>query len=727
MRLSRSAIAALACTAAFALSNCAKEPGTEESAPTPPPPSATAAPSHANVTGERILAADSEPGEWLSYGRTYGEQRFSPLKQIDKGNVSGLKLAWYGDLDSKRGQESTPLFIDGVLYFTTAWSKVKAYDAATGKELWAYDPQVDGKWGVRACCDVVNRGLAAWNGKLYLGALDGRLIALDAATGKVLWSKVTVDQSKPYTITGAPRVVKGKVIIGNGGAEFGVRGYVTAYDAETGDVAWRFYTVPGDPAKGFESPAMEMAAATWKGEWWKLGGGGTVWDSMAYDPDTDLLYIGVGNGSPWNQAYRSAGGGDNLYLSSIVALNPDTGDYVWHFQETPGETWDYTATQHIIVADLPINGEKRKVLLHAPKNGFFYVVDARTGEFISGNNYVDVNWATGLDPKTGRPIENPDARIDKTGKPYLVVPGPGGAHSWHPMSFDPETGLVYIPANIGGFPFFPADGWEPKKIGFNIGIDFAPAAMPADAAIKEATLSSVSGQLIAWDPVAQKAAWRVDYPGAGNGGLLSTAGGLVFQGTKGGEFIAYDAATGAKLWSSDVQTGVSAPPMSFELGGKQYIAVVAGWGGVEALAPGEIGAKGAGRPNRSRILVFSLDGDASLPSVSDPAPLPLDPPALTASSETVAHGAELYARFCTVCHGDAAHSAGLLPDLRLSPVTADHDAFNKVVIGGERTANGMVSFKDVLSDEDAEAIRAYVISRANEDVKLLEEATKRGQ
>ena len=472
-----------------------------------------------------IIAGRSQTN-WRSNNIDQYNQRFSELDNINTSNVGQLERRWSFDIPAGiNARQVTPLVIDGVMYVTTAWSKVKAYNAATGEELWSYDPKVPGEWAVHACCDVVNRGVAAWNGKIYLGTLDGRLVALDAASGKELWSKVTIDRSKPFTITGAPRVVKGRVIIGNGGAEFGVRGYVTAYDAETGNIAWRFYTVPGDPAKGFENAAMAMAAETWNGEWWKLGGGGTVWDSMAYDPDTNLLYIGVGNGSPWNQSYRSPGGGDNLFLSSIVALDPDTGEYRWHFQTTPGETWDYTATQHIIVATLDFDGKPRKVVMQAPKNGFFYVLDAATGEFISAKNYDDINWATGVDPKTGRPIENPDARFDKTGVPFVVAPGPGGAHSWQPMSFNPQTGLVYIPVNIGGFPYFPDPNYSPKPRGFNNGVDLGAAAMPADPQIKEAVLSTVGGRLVAWDPVAQREVWGVPYPGAGNGGTLTTAGG----------------------------------------------------------------------------------------------------------------------------------------------------------------------------------------------------------
>jgi PQQ-dependent dehydrogenase (methanol/ethanol family) len=398
----------------------------------------------AAVDAARLLAAERESGSWMTYGRTYSEQRFSPLQQVTAENVGKLGLAWSFDLTTERGIEATSVVVDGVMYTTSAWTIVHALDARTGKHLWTWDPKVAKDKSRHACCDVVNRGVAVWQGQVFVGTLDGRLVALDAATGKPNWQVATVDPELPYTITGAPRVIDGKVLIGNGGAEFGVRGFIGAYDAGTGKRLWRFYTVPGNPALGFENDAMKMAAETWNGKWWELGGGGgTVWDAMAYDPDLDLLYIGVGNGTPWNQDIRSPGGGDNLFLSSIVALRPETGEYVWHYQTTPGETWDYTATQHIILADIEIDGKTRKVLMQAPKNGFFYVLDRADGSLISANNYIDVTWATHVDMKTGRPVEVPGARYRD--KPMVINPSYLGGHNWHPMSYNPQTGLVYIP------------------------------------------------------------------------------------------------------------------------------------------------------------------------------------------------------------------------------------------------------------------------------------------
>jgi PQQ-dependent dehydrogenase (methanol/ethanol family) len=668
----------------------------------------------ADVDGPRIENADHEPANWMTHGRTYNEQRFSPLKQIDDRNVGQLGLTWYFDLDTKRGQEATPIVVDGAMYFTTAWSKAVALDAATGAVLWTYDPKVPPEWGVNACCDVVNRGAAVWRGKVIFATLDGRLIALDAATGKREWETLTIDPKFRYTITGAPRVVKGKVIIGNGGAEMEVRGYVSAYDAETGSLIWRFYTVPGDPSKPFESPILARAAKTWTGEWWKVGGGGTVWDSIVYDPELDLLYIGVGNGGPWNQRFRSPGGGDNLFIASIVALKPDTGEYVWHYQETPGDMWDYTSSQQITLADLSINGQPRKVILHAPKNGFFYVIDRATGALISAKPYTQINWATGVDMKTGRPIETPIARYPGKNPPP-IIPGPLGAHSWQPMSFSPLTGLVYIPIQDVGFLYKTVPHFEAKKLAPNYGIDVVAAGMPQDPNVKKAILGAIDGRLVAWDPVRQKQVWDVKRPEPWNGGVLSTAGNLVFEGTANGYFEAYRADTGEKLWSTPAQTGVMAGPVSYEVAGEQYVAVLAGWGGVFPLATGEVSRKAGTIRNISGILAFKIGGKASLPPLPEIEQPLLNPPATTASTRTVEQGHALYQRYCGACHGDVAVSGGVLPDLRYSSTLANDQWFH-IVLDGMLAPNGMVSFSKELSRKDAADIRAYVIFRANESL-----------
>ena len=664
------------------------------------------------VDRARIINADKEPGNWMTHGRTYDEQRFSPLKQINDGNVSRLGLAWYFDMDTDRGQESTPIVVDGVMYFTSAWSKVFAVNAETGAPLWSYDPKVPPEWGANACCDVVNRGVAIWQRKVFVGTLDGRLVALDAATGKPVWETLTVGRQFRYTITGAPRIVDGKVIIGNGGAEFGVRGYVSAYDAATGKMLWRFYTVPGDPSKPFESPALERAAKTWTGEWWKAGGGGTVWDSIVYDSELDLIYLGVGNGSPWNRRIRSPGGGDNLYLSSIVAIKAKTGEYVWHYQETPGEMWDYTATQQIILADIAINGQQRKVILHAPKNGFFYVLDRATGALISAKPYTFVTWATSIDMKTGRPVETVNARYPGAeGVP--LAPGPLGAHNWQPMSFSPLSGLVYIPVQDMGFLYKSQSDYQSKALAFNTGLDMVAAEMPQDPKMKKLILDTIKGRLVAWDPVKQKQVWNVNRPGPWNGGVLSTAGNLVFEGTASGNFEAYRADTGEKVWSFAAQTGVMAGPISYTVNGEQYVAVAAGWGGAFPLVVGEISFKSGRVRNISRMLVFKLGGKAALPALIEPATLALNPPPATADEATVKRGEGLFQRYCSPCHGDVAVGGGVVPDLRYSKTLANEKWFD-VVIGGSRKQNGMISFAKELSRKDAADILAYVIARANQ-------------
>ena len=659
---------------------------------------------------QRLNQAASEPQNWLSHGRTYKEQRFSPLGQINTENIEELGLDWFFDIDTQRGQEATPLVVDGTMYISTAWSMVKALDAKTGKLLWEYDPEVERAWGVYACCDVVNRGVAFWDGQIFVGTLDGYLVALDAETGTQAWKILTVDKSKPYTITGAPRVVKGKVLIGNGGGEYGVRGYISAYDVKNGEMAWRFYTVPGNPADGFESSAIEMAAKTWTGEWWSLGGGGTVWDSMAYDPDLDLLYIGVGNGSPWDQTIRSPEGGDNLFLSSIVALRPDSGEYVWHYQTTPGETWDFTATQQITLADIEIDGTTRKVLMQAPKNGFFYVLDRATGEFTSGEAFTPMTWATGLD-KAGRPIENPKARYKD--EPFVMLPGPSGAHNWHSMSYSPETGLVYIPAQEVFFPMIKDENFKPSDKAWNLGISFDDTPLPTTQEGLEEINKILKGYLLAWDPVTQKEAWRHNHVGISNGGALSTAGNLVFQGTAKGQFNAFNAQDGKLRWSVPTDTGVIAAPMSYEIEGEQYIAIVVGWGGVFGLGSGDLSKVFADVRNNSRVLVFKLGSKAELPASEAYQETAVAPPAQFASSEQVAAGKKLYNQYCFQCHGAQAIGGGLIQDIRYGGVLPDAGLWNEVVLKGLLADQGMANFGAILSEEQAAQIRAYVIEESH--------------
>ncbi len=660
---------------------------------------------------ERSMAAAEDNGRnWPSHGRTYSEQRFSPLDQIDAVTVNELGLAWHLDLDTWRGQEATPLVIDGVMYFSTAWSKVVAVDAASGRKLWQFDPEVPPETAFIACCDVVNRGVAAWRGKIFVGTLDGRLIALEAKSGRKLWSVVTTDPAQPYTITGAPRVVKGKVLIGNGGADHGVRGYVSAYNADDGEMIWRFHTVPGNPAEGVESEAMAMAAETWAGEWWVHGGGGTVWDSLAYDPELDLLYVGVGNGSPWNHRIRSAGQGDNLFLASIVALRPDTGEYVWHYQTTPGETWDYTATQQMILADIRIKDQDRAVLMQAPKNGFFYVLDRATGELLSAKNFVQITWATHVDQDSGRPVEVEGARWESA--PFLVQPSGFGAHSWHSMAYSPETGLVYIPAQDVPALYAELPTPPPRGKVWNTGVDpNAILGLPADAATREAIKGMLAGRLIAWDPVAQKAAWQVEQPHIANGGVLATAGTLVFQGDMQGRFSAYEAASGKRLWQVDAGDSIIAAPISYEVNGEQYIAVLAGRGGVSPLMAG------LDTPPRmwrqpGRLLSFKLGGQQALPQATAP-PMPAAPQLAGVSSNAdPAVGSPRFVKYCSVCHGIAAIGGGVTPDLRYSPMLLDARAWQAVVHDGALKSQGMIGFAPWLDPEEIESVRAFVLSEA---------------
>ena len=679
--------------------------------PAPPVPESAPA-TTALVDGERIVNADAEPGNWLSNGRTYSEQRYSPLDQVNEATVSDLGLAWYLDLDTSRGQQASPLIVDGVMYSTSAWSKVQAIDAATGELLWQYDPKVPPEWDAKACCGVQNRGAAVWKGRVYAGTLDGRLIAIDAETGELAWETRTTDASFRYSITGAPRIVKDKVIIGNGGAEYGVRGYVTAYDTKTGEQVWRFYTVPGDPAKGFESDTMEMAAETWSGTWWSQGGGGTAWDSFAYDPELDLFYIGVGNGSPWPRALRSPGGGDNLFLCSIVAVRPDTGEYVWHYQTVPGDTWDYTAVQHMILADIELDGELRKVIMQAPKNGFFYVLDRATGEFLSAENFMPVNWATHIDPESGRPVETEFARYDETGKAAKIVPGPGGAHNWQPMSYSPDTGLVYIPAKQEPNVYFLDEGFTYRTLGVNLGTNNWDNN-PADFPLGIDYLPENQGRLLAWDPVEQREVWRAPQPGSHNGGLLSTAGNLLFQGNADSEFVAYRATDGERLWTADVQSGITAPPVTYTIDGEQYVAVLAGWGSVFALLFGQDLNPDGDKQNISRVLAYKIGGQAELP-----APPPLraraEPPPAFGDDDMIEEGRVHYARNCGGCHGINVVGGGVLPDLRHSPMLASEESWRAVVIDGILADRAMMSFAENLTAAEAEALRSYVVSRAHE-------------
>jgi quinohemoprotein ethanol dehydrogenase len=666
----------------------------------------TKEPPGAKVDETFIRRNEAQTKEWPTIGLDYAETRFSKLKQIDNFNVKDLGLAWSYDLESTRGVEATPLVVDGVMYVSAPWSIVHAIDARTGKRLWVYDPKVPRSLGYKGCCDVVNRGVAVHKGKVYVGAYDGRLIAIDAATGKLVWEADTViDHSRSYTITGAPRVVKGNVVIGNGGAEYGVRGYVTAYDAESGAQKWRWFIVPGDPSKPFEDESMEKAAKTWDpaGKYWEAGGGGTAWDNMAFDPELDLIIVGTGNGSPWARNLRSPAGGDNLYLSSLVALNADTGRYVWHYQETPGDNWDYTATQSIILADLQIDGQQRKVILHAPKNGFFFVVDRTNGQFISAKNFVDVNWATGYD-RSGRPIEIPEAR--QGDKPRDSIPGPFGAHNWHPMSFSPQTGLVYLPVHNAPLTLMDDKSWK-----FNANVPGAPNSglgwNTATYINAEPPKSQPFGRLIAWDPVEQKEVWRQEHVSPWNGGTLTTAGNLVFQGAADGRFVAYNAKTGAKLWETATGTGVVAAPATYEIDGKQFLSVAVGWGGAYGMA-----RRATERNSPGTVYTFVLGGTAKAPEfvayqlgalLKD---VKYDP-------QHVKEGRLLYVSNCAFCHGvPGVQRGGNVPNLGYS-ATAVISELDKFVFNGPHVEGGMPDFTGKLKLEEIEKIKAFIQGTAD--------------
>ncbi len=671
-----------------------------------------AAPAAQPVDAARLRAADGEPGQWMMDGRNYSAQRYSPLKSINENNVDQLGLAWFAELDTFRGVEATPLFVDGVLYNISAWNITTAHDAKTGRKLWTYDPKVPREWGRYACCEPVARGLAFWKGKVIIATLDGRLIGLNAKNGKPVWTAQTFTKDWPYSITGAPRVFDGMVVVGNGGADLGVRGFVSAWDADTGKFLWKFYLVPGDPAKGPDGAAsdsvMAMAARTWSGEWWKWGGGGTAWDSINYDPELGLIYIGTGNGGPDAQLYRSPLRGDNLFLCSIVALDARTGAYRWHYQEVPEEDWDYTCTSSIVQADLTIDGQPRKVLMHAPKNGFFYVIDRTNGQFISARNHVPVTWTTGIDPATGRPTINPEAHYGLD--PVLVAPGPGGGHNWFPMAFNPETGLAYFPQYEHWFIYALDPDFVPKPFRSNGGWGgYSGEALKKRAELQKLVNEREKTALVAWDPVKQEARWKVPLPRHGNGGVLTTAGNLVFEGTTKQTFAAFRATDGKLLWEMPVQSAPVAGPITYELGGVQYVAVNAGWGGGAAQV--ERGAGTAQNRASARLLVFKLGGRKRLPPLAPAAPIP-DPPPLRASEETVQKGAAVFARTCAQCHGQLA--VGGVKDLR-QMTRETHAQFNDIVLKGLRVQKGMASFANLLSVDEVEAVHAYVISRAQED------------
>ena len=660
------------------------------------------------VVDDAALADATQGDDWLAFGRTYDEQRFSPLTQVNDQNVGELSVAWYMDLPDDRSLYGTPLVVDGVMYFEGSYNVLRAVDAATGELIWDYDPRVIEHAGdrLRIMWDA-SRGLAFYKGKVYIATIDGRLIAVDAATGQEVWSTMTFDPELPLFITGAPKVFNDLVVIGNGGTEMGaIRGFLDAYDAETGERAWRWYTVPGHPADGFENDAMAMAAETWTGEWWKYGGGGTVWHGITYDPEFDQVIFGTGNGAPWNQKIRSPGGGDNLFLCAVVAVDATTGEYRWHYQTTPGETWDYNSNMDIVLADLEINGRTVKAAMHAPKNGFFYVIDRENGRLVSAEPFANITWATHVDMETGRPVEAPGVRYED--EPVTVYPSALGAHSWHAMSYNPGTGLVYIPAIdfAGGYGDATIDisTWQSPDWEFDSGVDRMTVDVPADAG---------TSTLKAWDPVEQRLAWEVLTPGLWNPGSLTTAGNLLFQGQADGRLIARRATDGEELWSADLGSGISAPAITYQVDGRQYVSILVGWSGAGMALFGSIGGQHgwAYKAQPRRLITFALDGGVELPAAPPPAfAEPLVGEDFVVDEALAAAGESPYAGYCMLCHGAAAVSGGMAPDLRASRIVLSRDAFMEVVLGGGLLKSGMPQFSD-FTEFQADALRHYIRSQ----------------
>jgi quinohemoprotein ethanol dehydrogenase len=665
-------------------------------------------------------------GEWPSYGHDYTEQRFSRLTSINRHTIQRLGLKWSLDLPNETSLVATPVMVGDTIFFTGKFSVVYAVSAATGQIKWVFDPKsrelmvasgrrMTSNWGT-------SRGVAYWKGRIFVGAVDGRLIALSAETGRQLWSTPTLEPSTPLSISGAPLIANDEVLIGNAGGDWGppTRGYVTAYDARTGKQRWRFYTVPGNPAHGYESDAMRKAASTWGPEWWKYAGGAAVWNSMTFDRELNRVYVGTGNGAPWNQRIHGRAGGDNLFVASIVALDAETGRYEWHYQVVPGDNWDYDATVDMVLANLDIQGARRQVLMQASKDGFFYVIDRQTGRLISAEKFVRVTWASGIDLHTGRPIEMLNVR--PLNAKVLVAPSMLGGHNWPPMSFNPHTNLVYIPA-IDLEQTYDARGIDPRSwtqttpsevyLGYS---DIADHRDGGEARKSNLVEAMSAAWLEARDPRTNKTVWRVKQPGFWAGGTLTTAGGLVFIGQANGYLVAYDAWSGAELWKFPCGRPITAPPVSYELNGTQYVAVLVGWGGT----PGSEGALGdpamqmGYRDGDRRLLAFALGGGAKLEITPPNAPKPLNSAGFLPDKERVKRGEHIFDMTCSNCHGTNARSGGGAPDLRASPVAANLETLKAVVLGGSLQLQGMPRYGG-LSDDDAESLYHYIRFRSQQD------------
>ncbi len=668
----------------------------------------------ARMIDNAILGDEVDGTDWPAYGRTFSESRFSPLRQINDANVSGLKLAWSLDLDVPNSI-TAPVEAGGIIYLAAGYSIVHAVRATDGHLLWRYDPKAPEASGQKLRAGWGIRGLALWQDKVYVATHDGRLLALAAGTGKLVWSVRTLDAANGAFISGAPRAFNGKIVIGNAGGDFSpVRGYVSAYDAETGRQMWRFYVVPGKPGSkdgAASDEAMERAAKTWTGEWWKFGGGGNVWNSMTFDPELNRLYLGTGNAFPSNWKIRSPGGGDNLYTASVVAVDADTGRYVWHYQTTPGDAWDYDSATDMTLATLKIQERPRRVLLHAAKNGFFYVIDRDNGRLISAEKLGKVTWAERVDLSTGRPVETPGARYQD--KNVVLWPSFQAVHHWTPQSFSPLTGLVYVPTLEMPSPFgdegVDKNEWKPKPLTPEFA-GFTPGSgdVPKDAG---------RSILKAWDPIAQKEAWSIETPGISEGGTLATAGNLVIQGRADGHLHAYSADHGKDLWSFDAQVAVTGVPITYSAKGRQYLTITSGPLNGATAAFGSISARWGweSRGHPRRLLTFTLDGKARLPPAPAPAwPQPLEAPEFKIDPAKAEAGSHEFVR-CLLCHGTAVVAGGNAPDLRASPVVLSADGFAAIVRDGARVSRGMPQFAE-LSDAQLDSLRHFVRAKARESL-----------
>lgn len=675
---------------------------------------------------KKMLQLNADPQQWHTVGGDFAETRYSPLTKINQNNVKTLGFAWEYDTRTWRGLEATPIMVDGVIYTSGTWGKVYAVDATNGKEVWFFDPKVDGQVARDACCGMINRGVAVWKDRVYVTALDGRMFSLKKEDGSIVWEVDTInDHSRRYTSTGSPRIAGNVVVIGNSGAEYDARGYFSAFDLQTGEFKWRFYTVPGSPEFPYEHPEMVTASKTWDpNSLWEAGGGGTVWDNLIYDPQLNLLYVGTGNSAVYLREARSPNGGDNLYLSSILAINPDDGKLVWHYQTTPGDSWDFTAVQNMILADLEINGQPRSVLMQAPKNGYFYVLDRKTGELLSAENYVPVNWSSHIDLKTGKPVLTEEAKY--YAQPKVIWPGQVGGHGWRPMAYNPNTKLVYIPAfetaqvrvnlfpegykYVAGRPTTGVLGFAPVEAL----VDYFSAIIPykkeqVKNIIRNSPPPPTRGVLKAWDPVKQKMVWEVDSGGErSGGGVLTTAGNLVFQGKSSGELEIRNAASGELLHSIFIGTGIMAAPMTYVIDGEQYVAMMAGLGGGGFFRFPHYSAA-ATRSNQGRLIAFKLGGTKAPIAAIEPRKVLPTPPKPMGTPETIKLGNELFVWYCNACHINA--GKGIVPDLNYLG-EAKHSIFDQIVRDGVFSSRGMPKFDDLLTKSETDAIQAFLIDRS---------------